>query len=526
LMDQAAIAPASSLASSVQAPNPKLQQTTDSMFDANKDSEPDPETTAESDRQVPQDDKRDSAQDALATQKQKSTSSNKSKQKKSSSFMEDDDEKGGGPRDFVGRLVLSNAFEIFFACLIVMNTLVMALEAQYNGYGLGSVVGYPNYTKSSADTWPGMKVVFETLDWTFGFIFTAELLLKIVGLKRAFTRDCWNWFDSVIVVGWLIDSLGEDLIAFPIDPMMLRLARLARLLRLLKLAKSLQGFDPLFLMMTTLRGSLPIVFWAFVLIFSITTMVALFLNQVLVTYFLEVEGNDPVDKRNVFKYFGTFSRSVLTLFELTLGNWVPVARTLVEGVSEWFMIFSLVHKLTMGLAVLGVVNGIFIKETFNVAATDDLIMLIQKQKAQNTHAKKMKGFFAAADKTGDGSVDPEEFSTILSKNAVRTWFAAQELDASDAGKLFTLLDGNRNGELTADEMVKGVGKLKGAAKGLDMLMLMNLHKDRHNELVQIHTELAEVIHSIRSRVHEHGEHLRVLSSVAGPVTREDTIATI
>ena len=57
-------------------------------------------------------------------------------------------------------------------------------------------------------------------------------------------------------------------------------------------------------------------------------------------------------------------------------------------------------------------------------------------------------------------------------------------------------------------------------------MLMNLHKDRHNELVQIHTELAEVIHSIRSRVHEHGEHLRVLSSVAGPVTREDTIATI
>merc|ERR1719502_937014 len=108
------------------------------------------------------------------------------------------------------------------------------------------------------------------------------------------------------------------------------------------------------------------------------------------------------------------------MFEITLGNWVPIARLLL-GVSEWFMIFSLIHKLTMGFAVISVINGIFIQETFKVAACDDTLMLMQKQRAIRVHTKKMKLLFEAADESGDGNLDIDEFREILKKAQVRTW---------------------------------------------------------------------------------------------------------
>merc|ERR1719444_575208 len=98
---------------------------------------------------------------------------------------------------------------------------------------------------------------------------------------------------------------------FPVDPMLLRLARLARLLRLLKLIKSLHGIDPLFLMLTTLRGSVAVLFWAFLLLLVCTTMVAFLLNQCLTLYYLDGGGdNDRATELEVFRYFGTFARTM------------------------------------------------------------------------------------------------------------------------------------------------------------------------------------------------------------------------
>merc|ERR1719498_9509 len=107
-------------------------------------------------------------------------------------------------------------------------------------------------------------------------------------------------------------------------------------------------------------------------------------------------------RKELFRYFGTFTRSLFSMFELTLGNWVPIARVLGELVSQWFLMLSLLHKLTMGFAAIGVINGIFVQETFKVAQGDDTIMLMQKERQIRIHTKKMKQFFAAADDSGDG----------------------------------------------------------------------------------------------------------------------------
>ena len=39
------------------------------------------------------------------------------------------------------------------------------------------------------------------------------------------------------------------------------------------------------------------------------------------------------------------------MFEITLGNWPPVARLLSEEVSEFFTFFCVLHKLTIGFVI-------------------------------------------------------------------------------------------------------------------------------------------------------------------------------
>jgi len=281
------------------------------------------------------------------------------------------------------------------------------------------------------------------------------------------------------------------------DVMLLRLCRLARLLRLIKLARTMQGFDALFLMMTTLKASTSLLFWTLILLLVCLTMFAFILNQTLVVYFIENDEINLEKRKRAFQYFGTFSRSIFSMFELTLGNYVVIARHLMEDISEWSVIFSIIYKLTFGFSVIAVINGSFIQETFKVAASDDRIMVVQKERAMKLHSKKMMAFFAAADSEGDGFISKEEFRGIVAEKKVQTWLAAQDLDATDADNLFVLMDdmnsddGPGDGDLTTEELIHGVAKLKGPARSLDLAYAMHKNDAKHQLLMDKMLEMFE-----------------------------------
>jgi len=211
--------------------------------------------------------------------------------------------------------------------------------------------------------------------------------MKMIGLRLKFLRDVWHLIDAIVVFLWLLSLIGTSL---PMDPTMIRLARLARLIRLMRLAYRIQAFDKLYLISTALGSSMSILGWTCVLFLLIQMMVALLLTNLLAEYYLQ-DVNEPLGNRQtVYTYFGTFSRSMFSMFEITLGNWPPMSRILSEHVSEFFMFFGVLHKLTVGFAFVGVVNGVFMQETFKVAATDDGIMLRAKKLMIKTHMKKGK----------------------------------------------------------------------------------------------------------------------------------------
>merc|ERR1719336_3259276 len=116
-------------------------------------------------------------------------------------------------------------------------------------------------------------------------------------------------------------------------------------------------------MTTAMSGSVSVLFWSVALLALVQMMLAFVLQQLLESYVLDE--TNALDKRlEVFMFYGTFARTMLTMFEITLGNWMPPCRALVENVSEWWMLFSLTHKLVIGFSVLSVITSVFIQETF------------------------------------------------------------------------------------------------------------------------------------------------------------------
>eukprot|EP00437_Effrenium_voratum_P049661 CAMPEP_0181531524 /NCGR_PEP_ID=MMETSP1110-20121109/72147_1 /TAXON_ID=174948 /ORGANISM="Symbiodinium sp., Strain CCMP421" /LENGTH=591 /DNA_ID=CAMNT_0023662601 /DNA_START=34 /DNA_END=1806 /DNA_ORIENTATION=+ len=367
-------------------------------------------------------------------------------------------------------LLNNPTFEALLCLVIFLNAVVFALEAQNKGMAYGHI-GFggdlPDLFWSNGDS------IFYVLEMIFGCVFTVEVVLRLMVRQHLFFCGAWNWLDLVIVLVWILGQAFEE--RLPVNSQVLRLARLIRLFRLLRMVRRIQQFDSLYLMSTAIRSSSGILGWTAALLFLIQMLFALVFNQLLYGfYFSDSVSTDEFVKDQqeiVYTYFGTFSRSLLTMFEITLANWPPVCRVLTENVSEWFMIFFLVHKVTMGFAVIGVINGVLMQETFKVASYDDTIMMRTKQKAMQNHIRKMQLLFEEADTSEDGRIDLQEFQEIVADNELKAWLGAMELDIQDVGEAWDLLQDNakdKSGGLTAEQLVLGVAKLQGTAKSLDL----------------------------------------------------------
>eukprot|EP00929_Paragymnodinium_shiwhaense_P067717 TRINITY_DN3404_c0_g1_i1.p1 TRINITY_DN3404_c0_g1~~TRINITY_DN3404_c0_g1_i1.p1 ORF type:complete len:621 (+),score=122.72 TRINITY_DN3404_c0_g1_i1:99-1961(+) len=385
-------------------------------------------------------------------------------------------------------VVYSDIFEATFALLIFLNTLTMAFESQYLGLQTGYELGYPEYSVPATKSWPYAAVVFSGIEVAFGLLFSAELVCKMVASRTAFVREAWNIIDTLIILCWVLTSFS--IVSFILNPMILRLVRLVRLLRFLRLVRTVAVFDVLRLLIGSLRASAIVLFWSFVLLVLVMLCSALLLNFTMEGYIKDESLPDDI-RLKAFEYFGTFSRTFLTMFELTLANWVVVARFLYE-VDEWFIIPILMYQSIVTFAVINVIRGVFLSETIKVAASDDELMIMQKQRQVRKHTEKMEALLSEADDSGDGQLDFEEFLSVMKDDRVKLWLSAMEIDISDPKLAFDLvcsLSGIANAPgrvISRHALVKGFARLKGGAKSFDVNALM--YELRHLRRALAHVE--------------------------------------
>jgi hypothetical protein len=369
---------------------------------------------------------------------------------------------------------MSSAFESFFALLIVVNTMAMIVEEQYQG----SVAGFDLkwYRRYGSDAYnevymPSADTVFHVLEVVFAATFTLEAVLRMIGRGWAFWKDRSEMMDLVVVV--LSNTslfIVENYEAMDIT--IFRLLRLAKLLRIVKLIRTVEQLDSLQLMTTALYSSISALCWAVILLFIMQSFVALILTNVLRSEYLLTDRLTEEQKLTLFEYFGTYARSMLSTFELMLANWPPICRFLAENLHEGWMIVVIAYKLTFGFAFVSVINAVFMQETLNVAVTDDNIMIRTKIRTRNNFRQKMEKLIKIANSSGDGCLSMAQFRAVLQNPGVKNWLEAMDMETRDGTLLFRLLDRDGDDRLTVDELAAGFSRLKGGAKSLDVQLLV------------------------------------------------------
>eukprot|EP00747_Dinoflagellata_sp_TGD_P171534 gnl/TRDRNA2_/TRDRNA2_205877_c0_seq1.p1 gnl/TRDRNA2_/TRDRNA2_205877_c0~~gnl/TRDRNA2_/TRDRNA2_205877_c0_seq1.p1 ORF type:complete len:409 (-),score=48.11 gnl/TRDRNA2_/TRDRNA2_205877_c0_seq1:125-1234(-) len=306
-------------------------------------------------------------------------------------------------------------------------------------------------------------------EWTFTTVFTIELILRVLAFRFKFVLNLWNWMDVVIVTMAVLDTF--DLMS-TWNATVMRLARLGKLTRLIKMLTVATHFDSFFFLMRSLRSSVGILFWSLFMLFMVQVIVGIVISQTLRSI-IEDDSRPEDTRRAIFLYWGTFSRMILTMFEITLGNWVPSCRLLVDSVSEHFSAVYLLYRCAIGFGMMSVVGAVFIQKTIETAREDETLALKEQSRKVAKVEQKLRKLFHHLDKSRDGLLTHDEFITLLSDPAVLPWLRLLEVDLDDLDKLFTALDGG-DGAIEANEFIEGLQMMKGPAHRMDVVSLHRL----------------------------------------------------
>jgi hypothetical protein len=400
------------------------------------------------------------------------------------------------------KVVGNSGYETFWAVIVLLNTAAMVVEDEYIGMKEGNHIQvYSHYGSSEyvEAYWPNADAALFITDVAFATLFSIEVLLIITydlwtlklgarcHFRVPFWREPWDIFDLVVVI---ISNAAVIMHAQgPLDKV--RFVRILRLIKLLRLSGQVRQYhvlDPLHLMVTAIRASLgSLLFSTLLLVLILTLFAMIFCQYFRYMYLCEhapLRDQMTADvKMQLFQYFGTYTRSMLSLFELTLANWPAITRFLLEEVHEGFGTICICIKLAVGVAVVGVINGVFIQETFSTATNDEFIMVRKRMRQMMVQKERVSRFFTMVNENSDGVLERHELVHALEKRALRTWLEAMDIRCADGGLLFDLIAGHKAG-ITLDDFIAGIGRLKGPARNIDLLNVQHIlrwHADQEEK---------------------------------------------
>mmetsp|Transcript_141356 Transcript_141356/g.352481 ORF Transcript_141356/g.352481 Transcript_141356/m.352481 type:complete len:249 (+) Transcript_141356:2-748(+) len=171
-------------------------------------------------------------------------------------------------------------------------------------------------------------------------------------------------------------------------------------------------------------------------------------------------------------YWHDIPRAMLTLFGSITGgmNWRQAVEPLEKVRADLNFVFVTFIALSL-FAVLNVMTGVFCHEAIeNAQRQSDLkISRLMKENAENISA--IRQVFSGLDHGNSGVVSLRQLSRLYNNEALASFLATLDLEPSDLGMLFNILDEDRSDTIDQDEFISGCLRLKGSAKAFDLAAL-------------------------------------------------------
>jgi len=379
----------------------------------------------------------------------------------------------------------SPRFNLIVGGAIVLNAIMIGVEVDY---GRGDKLED--------------RQMFFILDAFFSVGFFIEMLVRQNQLGWDYFLDPWNVFDYVLVVLSCV-----DLAVSISDEGSMAAVRVIRLLRILRIVRNIRGirmFRELWMIVQGLLDSLRTMGWIALLLLMIVYCLS-------VTITTTVGHSEYVREhwRDSQKYVGTIYRTMWTIVQvITFDNWATdIARPMseVSPITTWVML-GIITICTFG--VLNVIIAVMVERTLTIAKENRDIIGGVLEKTEKELLKSMADDFFALDADGSGELDYEEFQKLIRTPSFGFKLRLLGVFEDEAESLFELMDADSSGTVSPEEFCGGLSKIKGPAKGQDLVQLITFAQKQCSRASRFCARISKLnvkADEIQARLHNIGK---------------------
>jgi len=388
------------------------------------------------------------------------------------------------PSDRLVLFVESHAFQAWCAGVITLNALFIGYTTNA---GMSNALATPPAEDAA---W------HETCNAIFIVAYVVEMVLRLLAYRQLFfCGSAWKWnaFDSVLV----LSAISETAIS-RVDLGSLRIMRGLRMARVLRILRVMRVFRDLRLMAFSIMQSLSSLSWALLLLLIIMYLFGVIFMQGVI---LHLRGGEEVEFAFIRQGAQTWFNSIFTtMYTLLAGitggvNWVDVVQPLAE-ISVAYQVLYVVYTVFVVIGVLNVLTGIFVERASELNDLDRDLVIASQMRRNEAFLVEMKRIFEEADADGSGSICWEEFKKYLQDDRVKAYLATQQLDAFDARLFFDILTEGKSDELTIEDFLVGCQRLKGMARSVELVAVLQETRAMHRRLKVVSRALGAVGHGV------------------------------
>jgi len=313
------------------------------------------------------------------------------------------------------------------------------------------------------------RFIFFILEVIFIGIFTAEMVARQSLLGWNYFLDAWNVMDYFLVVVGFVDVSVSLIYAEQADIKVLTAFRMIRIVRLVRNVRLLRMFRELWMVVRGFFDSLASLGWVSLLLTMCCYICAVYLVMV-------VSKTDDASERwfESRQYIGTVFKTMWSLLEgVTFDRWHDrIARPILELNPPSILVFAFL-AIICSFGLLNVIVGVIVERTLMVAMENEEEVQKEVEKCEMYVMESMGEEFVKADVDGNGELEMEEFKKAIREPGFAEMLRLIEVPIVEAEELFFLMDVDKSKSISAQEFVEGIRRVKGGAKGKDMIQLIS-----------------------------------------------------
>eukprot|EP00928_Gymnodinium_smaydae_P073117 TRINITY_DN5635_c0_g4_i1.p1 TRINITY_DN5635_c0_g4~~TRINITY_DN5635_c0_g4_i1.p1 ORF type:complete len:568 (+),score=73.44 TRINITY_DN5635_c0_g4_i1:58-1761(+) len=360
----------------------------------------------------------------------------------------------------------THTLDVFIGITIMVHICFMSLELQSDGYASGVRVGL--HSGSSSALWELVQSVTYAFEHVFNAVYALEFAYRFRLFGCRYFKYALNIFDFLLVVLGSADLYVLDPLhgSWNVDVRGLRFVRFLKVLRALRIVKAVMCFHELRVLLRTIFSCTQSLGTCMGLLMIMMLLPGILVSQLLQD-FIRDDGFDIELRREIHSFYGNAFISTYTFFEMTMsGCWPNYVTPVVKRVSSWYLVLFIPYITFVVFAVIRIITALFLKATMDIATSDAEMVAVEQMQKKEHMMRKLRMLFEDADESGDGLLTLPELESLMEDPKVKSWLNTLGLEVHETKLLFHLID-DGDGYITADEFLRGVGRLKGSSRAMD-----------------------------------------------------------